>query len=138
MSKNKTPKPQYPFRSKASIVAQINTDTGFALQCLSIMHDRQTSAEQDKKTTINKNKRGFMSSHAVTGSTLAVKVKSGEGLTAEETEKAVAIASRYGKQLAEHFRAEQIRANPELNAVAAMFSANVEIEGDEPAEETEA
>lgn len=126
-TKNKTLKPQYPFRSKASIIAQIETDNSFMLECLQVMHARQTEYEQETKQTVNKNRRGFMSSHAVNGTTLAVKAKN-EGLTAEELEKARSIVCRYGKQLAEHFRAEKIKADPSLNAVAAMFSASVEID----------
>ncbi len=119
------PKPQYPFRSKSSIKEDIETSDSFMLSCLQIMLDRQTDFEQESKSTVVKNRRGFMSSHAVVGTALAVKATT-EGLNAEETDKARSIVLRYTKQLAEHFRAADIAANPELKAVAAMFSADVD------------
>lgn len=116
----KAPKALYPFRSKASIATQLATDDAFVLSCLAIMYARQTDYEQQTKSTLNKNRRGFMSSHAVNGSALAQKAAT-EGLDAEEAERAKAIVCRYTKQLAEHFRSEALRADPSLAAVAAVF-----------------
>lgn len=113
----------YPFRTKKSILAQIAEDDGFAASCLGIIYDRQTSEEQEAKTTKSRNARGFMSSHAVRGSELALKLRSGEAMTDEDTALVRKLALSYGKQLAAHFRAEQIEANPELAAVAKVFSA---------------
>lgn len=113
----------YPFRSKRSILDQVATDDAFALHCLCLLHDRQTEVEQATKTTKSKNRRGFMSSHAVRGCELAEKVKGGDPLTDEEMGLARAITGRYGKQLAAHFRAEVIEASPELAKVAEVFSA---------------
>jgi hypothetical protein len=113
----------YPFRTKKDILAQVAADDAFAKSCLCVIYDRQTSVEQELKTTKSRNARGFMSSHAVRGSELAVKVKSGEELTDEEMDKARTLALSYGKQLAAHFRAEQIAAQPELAEVARVFSA---------------
>lgn len=113
----------YPFRTKKDILAQVAADPDFAKQCLVVIYDRQTGEEQEQKTTKSRNARGFMSSHAVRGSELAVKIKSGETLTDEESAMATALAGRYGKQLAAHFRAEQIAAQPELAEVAKVFSA---------------
>jgi len=112
----------YPFLSKAQIAARLAADTAFMLECLQIMYSRQTSFEQEAKETRERNRRGFMSSHAVNGSLLAVKAKA-EGLSEEETEKARGIVSRYTKQLASHFRQEAVRENPALQAVATLFSA---------------
>lgn len=110
----------YPFLSKAQILARVGTDDAYMIRCLGIMYDRQTASEQEKKTTESRNRQGFMSSHAVNGSILAVKAR-GEGLNAEEIGRARAIVVRYGKQLAEHFRDEKISEDPSLAAVAAMF-----------------
>lgn len=127
-----TPKPakakkakvgSYPFRSKRSILEQVATDDAYALHCLCILHDKQTEHEQATKSTKSKNRQGFMSSHAVRGCELAEKVKSNEPLSDEEMGLARAITGRYGKQLAAHFRAEVIAANPELAKVAEVFSA---------------
>ena len=113
----------YPFRTKKDILAQVQTDGAFAQGCVGIIYDRQTSEEQVEKTTKSRNARGFMSSHAVRGSELALRLRSGEEVSEEDAAAAVVLASRYGKQLAAHFRAEQIASSPELQAVANVFSA---------------
>lgn len=122
MATNKV-KVQYPFRSKAQILAQVKEDDSFMLSCLGVLYARQTQHEQDTKSTLNRNARGFMSSHAVRGSELAVKAASGEALDGEQVAKARDIVSHYGKQLAAHFRAEAIEASPELAEIAKVFSA---------------
>jgi len=114
----------YPFRSKRSILDQVAADDAFMLHCLCVLHDRQTEHEQATKSTKSKNRRGFMSSHAVRGCELAEKVKGGDALTDEDTEKARTIVGRYGRQLAQHFREEAISANPDLAKAAEVFSAN--------------
>lgn len=125
----KTAKPKkakvgsYPFRSKRSILEQIAADDAFALHCLCILHDKQTEHEQATKSTKTKNRQGFMSSHSVRGCELAEKVKDNQALTDEEMGRTRSIVSRYGRQLAAHFRAEVIAGNPELAKVAEVFSA---------------
>ncbi len=113
----------YPFRTKNDILAQIQTDPVFAQGCVGIVYDRQTSEEQVEKTTKSRNARGFMSSHAVRGSELALRLRSGDKVSDEDAVAAVALASRYCKQIAAHFRAAQIASSPELQAVAEVFSA---------------
>ena len=112
----------YPFVTKSTIKAQIASSDAFVLQCLAVMYSRQTAHEQETKSTLNRNRAGFMSSHAVRGSVLAVKA-AGEGLTEEETDEARVLVGRYTKQLAAHFRAEAIAANPDLAEAARVFSA---------------
>jgi hypothetical protein len=114
-------KNSYPFRTKAQILAQLSTDDTFVIECLGILYNRQTSDEQERHDTKYKNRRGFMSSHAVNGCLLVEKMMRGEGWTPEESDKALAIVSRYGRQLATHFRAEQIKASPDLATQAACF-----------------
>jgi len=118
----KVPGPKYPFRSKASILEQLESDDSFVLACLQIMYERQTAHEQATLSTLNRNKAGFMSSHAVRGSALAVKAR-GEGLSGDELAMARGIVCRYTKQLAEHFRQVEITNNPELAEIAKIFSA---------------
>lgn len=110
----------YPFRTKAQIVALVERDDAFMLQCLVVLYDRQTQFEQDQKTTLDRNARGFMSSHSVNGSILAVAAAE-RALTTEEIDKARSIVVRYGKQLAAHFRAEEINSNPDLAQTGAVF-----------------
>jgi hypothetical protein len=111
----------YPFATKKQIKTQIEADPEFARQCLLVIHDRQTEVEQERKETINKNRRGFMSSHAVRGTTLALKIRSGEWLNPEEEGLVVSIASSYTKQLASHFRAAVLAEKPELAEQAKVF-----------------
>lgn len=113
----------YPFRTKAQIRQQIQEDEAFALHCLGVIYDRQTEHEQENKTTKSRNARGFMSSHAKAGSELGAKIKAGEELSCEEVAQATALAGRYVKQLAAHFRAEQIAGDPALGKVAEVYSA---------------
>jgi hypothetical protein len=112
----------YPFETKAQILAS-QADFSTCLEHLGQLYDAQTSEEQDAKDTRVKNARGFMSSHAVTGSTLAVKARSGEELTPEEQDKVRQIVKRYGKQLAAFSRKAAMEANPALKAIAEIFSA---------------
>lgn len=112
----------YPFESKAQILAA-QEDFAVCKGHLLSLYAAQTDDEQKDEDTKFKNRRGFMSSHAVTGSKLAVKVKSGEELTEEEEGKVRNIVARYGKQLAAFAREAKIAANPELKAIADIFSA---------------
>jgi hypothetical protein len=111
----------YPFLTKAQISAQIEGSFSFACSVIGILYDRQTAHEQDTKSTLTKNRRGFMSSHAVHGSRIAQALRSGETLSDEDVVRVQTIAPRYTKQLAEHFRAQAIEADPTLAAQAACF-----------------
>lgn len=112
----------YPFQSKAQILAA-QTDFAVCVSHLLSLYAAQTADEQAEENTKFKNRRGFMSSHAVTGSKLAVKIKSGEELSDEDVSKVRSIVCRYGKQLAAFSREEAMAANPELRAIADIFSA---------------
>jgi hypothetical protein len=114
-------KKSYPFLTKAQIADSIANDFGFAQTVITTLYDRQTAFEQESKSTLNKNRRGFMSSHAVNGSKLALKIRSGEELTDEDVVLVRTIAPRYTKQMADHFRAAAIEADPTLAVKAACF-----------------
>ena len=114
---------RYPFASKSEIKARITNDPAFAITCLVTLYGLQTEHEQATKTTVNKNHRGFMSSHAVNGCKLAEKMIAGETLTDEETAKATEMVSHYSKQLARHLRDEAVAENPDLAKEAAVFFA---------------
>ncbi len=121
-AKKEKPAPRnYPFMTKAQISAKIEADFGFACQAIEILYDRQTKHEQDTKSTLNKNRRGFMSSHAVHGSRIAQLIRSGAVLEDADKDRVMEIAPRYTKQLAEHFRSAAIEANPALAEQAACF-----------------
>lgn len=112
----------YPFKTKAQILAA-QADFEVCKQDLITLFKLQTEDEQDTKTTRHKNRRGFMSSHAVNGTLLARKVIAKEELTEEDEAKIRSIVGRYGRQLAAHSRQQAMEANPELRAIAQTFSA---------------
>ena len=97
----------YPYVTKSEVKARLETDPDFRVSALLVLYKRQTEDEREAKDTKWKNRRGFMSSHAVNGSRLAEKVICGEELTEEDHGKIEAIVTRYSKQLAAHYRAEQ-------------------------------
>jgi hypothetical protein len=114
----------YPFVTKAQIKAQLETDAEYRHQAMVILFTLQTEYEQQTSTTLNKNRQGFMSSHAVHGTRIARLIKAGEPLSAEDEARVDAIAPRYSRQLAVFWRAKEIADNPALKAVAALFSAD--------------
>jgi hypothetical protein len=124
--KTKAPKAErvkynYPFETKAQILAS-QSDLAVCKSHLITLFQAQTADEQDTQDTKYKNRRGFMSSHAVTGSQLALKVIAGEDLSEEEEAKVRNIVSRYGRQLAVFSREAAIAANPDLVSIAKVFS----------------
>jgi len=114
----------YPFVSKSTIKARLAAEPEFRKDAMVMLYDMQTAHEQSTKSTLNKNRVGFMSSHAVKGSTVAVKIKAGEPLSDEDLAVIDTIAPRYSRQIALHFRASAIAADPELAKTAALFSAD--------------
>jgi hypothetical protein len=113
----------YPFLSKAQIKARLDSDPGFCREVMCVLLKLQTEHEQATETTLNRNRQGFMSSHAVHGTRIAKKILSGEPLSGDEDAKVAEIAPRYSRQMACYFRARAIAEQPELAAVAALFSA---------------
>lgn len=111
----------YPFVTKAQLAGRIATDDDFVKECLVIMYRRQTTDEQEEKDTKYRNKRGFMSSHAVRGTELALKVVADEWINPEEMELARSIVKSYTKQLAGHFRTQTLAERPELADQAKVF-----------------
>jgi hypothetical protein len=108
---NANPSNSYCFVTKAQVKDRIESgDTGFLVTCLLVLYRRQTEDEQATKDTKYKNKRGFMSSHAVHGTRIAEELAAGlsfEQLTEADQGRVQNMVPRYIKQLAGHFRAEQ-------------------------------
>lgn len=114
----------YPFLTKTEIRNRIASgEAPFIVECLLAIANRQTEDEHDAKATRWKNRRGFMSSHAVNGTKLADKALSGEAFSEEDLGKAGSMVSHYTKQLAAHFRQKAVAEDPELEAAARLFSA---------------
>lgn len=112
---NSNPTNSYCFVTKAQVKARIEEgEPSFLLTCLAILYRRQTEDEQMTKDTKYKNKRGFMSSHAVHGTRIAESVaqyddpdEAWASLSEADRGRVEAIVPRYVKQLTGHFRAEQ-------------------------------
>jgi len=115
----------YPFRSRNSIKEQLFTDVEFRKSVMVMLFDKQTQHEQNTASTLNKNKVGFMSSHAAHGTRIAKAIKAGEALTDRDHDLVDAIAPRYSRQVALFLREQAIAADPSLNEVARTFSAAV-------------
>jgi hypothetical protein len=113
----------YPFVTKTQLKTRLATDAAFRCEAMAILHTLQTEYEQGTRSTRDKNRQGFMSSHAVNGSRVAEKIKAGTELDAADWGYVDAIAPRYTRQLAVYFRAKMLLEQPELQAVAALFSA---------------
>ena len=113
----------YPFVTKSSLKIRLNSDPTFRLEAMVILYALQTGWEQDTSSTKDKNRQGFMSSHAVNGSRVARKILWNEELSPEDEAHVASIAPRYTRQLAVYFRAKAIAEQPELQAVATLFSA---------------
>jgi len=111
----------YPFATKREIKERIEADPEFAAECLLVVYQRQTDDEVAERDTKWKNRRGFMSSHAVHGTRISELILAGEELESEDEGRMMAMAVSYSKQLAAHFRTIQLRENPELAAQAAKF-----------------
>jgi len=114
----------YPFVTKAMLKARLEAEPAFRHQAMLILFALQTAHEQATDTTLNKNRQGFMSSHAVHGGRIARLIGAGETLSPEDEARVDSIAPRYTRQLAVYFRAQAIAENPALKAVAALFSAD--------------
>jgi hypothetical protein len=104
---NDKPQVQYPFTTKKQIADRVATSDKFAVQCLEILRERTATRKPGQKSY------GFMSSH----------VKKAAALEHKDLEGIRALVGSYTKQLAAHFRAEEIAENPELEEVAKIFSA---------------
>lgn len=111
----------YPFQTKAQIKDRLSFDDSFVLACVLVMDARQTEDEQESRETKWRNRRGWMSSHAVHGSRIAALVRSGEDLSEEDSRRAREMVSRYTKQLASHFRQVASEEDPSLKEAGSVF-----------------
>jgi hypothetical protein len=111
----------YPFVTKAQLKERLTTDHDFACKAMVILFALQTAYEQSTDSTLDRNRQGFMSSHAVHGSRIARAISAGEVISEEDHARVDVIAPRYSRQLAVYFRAEAIASQPALAAAGAVF-----------------
>ncbi len=114
----------YPFATKAQIKAEL--DASFDVRCWAMitLYRMQTSYEQDTVKTVVKNRQGFMSSHTVNGSKVALKLINKEELDDTDVELINKIAPRYSRQLAVIARDAALETDPTLAEKASVFFSN--------------
>lgn len=112
----------YPFATQKDIVNQLATDSAFRLECLEILCRRQTTDELEEKATKYTNKRGLRCSESVWMPELLANLKNDpEAVTGEALSRLATTLPKYRKQLAAHFRNEQLNNDPSLATQAAKF-----------------
>lgn len=128
-----TIKGAYPFESAASVKAQLESDPVCQIETMILLFQWQTPHEKATGSTLNRNGTGFMSSHAANGKKIVEKIQmsgltpiqllASDVLDSDDWVMIGKIAPRYSGQVARYRRALKIEANPELRAIAALFSA---------------
>jgi hypothetical protein len=124
----------YPFVGEKAVRARLENDPDLRTLVAVTMFHLQTDAEQAKRETIEKNKRGLMSSHAASASKLiqslilgaspdeALEYRcDGQKFTGHEAF-LQHIGGRYAKQTSVCLRTWAMAENPELAVTAQMFS----------------
>lgn len=111
----------YPFTSRKDMKASLDSSFEVRSQAMVTLFTNQTAHEQDTKSTVVKNRVGFMSSHAVKGSAVALKLIAGEALTDDDVDTINKIAPRYSRQLAVLARNVALASDPTLADQAALF-----------------
>jgi hypothetical protein len=117
--------PSYPFVGKNAVKATLLANTEVQHLTLQLMYLLQTDEEQKAKDTEVRNRCGFMSSDAYTGSLLAEKLLLGMELEGEEVAKAERIATKYSKQLSQQLVRHACAQDARLAAYAITFSIKV-------------
>jgi hypothetical protein len=114
--------PLYPFVGVKAVKARLEADPVVQEATVVMLYFLQTQDEQQAKDTHHKNKAGFMSSDAFTGTRLAEKLVNGLELEADEEDRVARIATKYSKQLSIQLRRVAMEQDPRLAAYAVTFS----------------
>jgi len=123
----------YPFVGEKAVRARLEADDDLRVVNAVLMYHLQEAFEQSSKETKDKNRRGYMSSHARTATTivqsLLLGVEPADGTFSADGSKfegwqsyLTHIGGRYAKQLAVSLRTHAIIQDPALGITAAMFS----------------
>ena len=125
---------QYPFVGEKTVRAALEADENLRIANAFLMFHLQTEFEQATKETKDKNRRGFMSSHAGTGTKIVQAMLDGGTLDPDQEYKVDGlrligheaflrhVGGRYAKQLSVSLRVLAIQREPELGVTAQMFS----------------
>ena len=125
---------QYPFVGEKGVRRALDDRPELKMVNAILMYWLQTENEQATKSTVVKNRRGLMSSHAATASKVIEAVLAGADLDPDQVYKADGasftgtsaylehVGGRYAKQLSVALRSWAIAQEPELGVTAGMFS----------------
>jgi hypothetical protein len=117
--------PAYPFVGKKQVKARLTEDEDLRVVAFVTLFHLQTADEQAVRDTKDRNKRGFMSSHAWHGTRIAEELIASEGrldvLAPEDQERVHKYAVSYSRQMANALRSYAIQQNPELGVSAGAF-----------------
>ena len=113
---------QYPFVGAKAVKAKLESCSETRQVAFMTLFHLQTEHEQAVGDTKDRNKQGFMSSHAWHGARIAKAILAGETVSAEDQDRIDAYSVRYSKQMAVALRNHAIAAEPELGAIARQFS----------------
>lgn len=112
----------YPFVGQKAVKAKLEASRDMRELAFVALFHLQTDFEQDKGETKDRNKRGFMSSHAWHGARIAKALIAGETISQEDSDRVDEYSVRYSKQMTAALRTEAIRQEPELGITATQFS----------------
>lgn len=113
---------QYPFVGAKAVKAKLENCRETREVAFMTLFHLQTQHEQEAGDTKDRNKQGFMSSHAWHGARIAKALLAGETISAEDQDRIDQYAVRYSKQMAVALRNHAIAAEPELGEIARQFS----------------
>jgi len=111
----------YPFKTKAQIKSELEGNLEKCECAIALLFQKQTEWEQSASATKDRNRVGFMSSHAVRGSRIARAVLAGEPLNDADALWCLETAPRYTRQLAIFEREAALEENPALAPLAKVF-----------------
>lgn len=114
--------PLYPFVGVKAVKARLEADPTVQQATIAMLYFLQTDDEQQAKDTHHKNRAGFMSSDAHTGTKLAEKLILGLELSPDEEDRMARIATKYSKQLSVQLRRVAMEQDARLAAYAVTFS----------------
>lgn len=113
---------RYPFMSRKQVKERILRDGSFARECALVLQQR--TDERDAGRAPEGRSWGWMSSQRATAGKMVIRLRA-RTLSAADESKLAKIVAGYGRQLADHFRTQELRRRPELAEVARVFGLGV-------------
>jgi hypothetical protein len=114
----------YPFVTRRQIIARLGRDPEFARTCLTILHRRFVDRD------ILSPPAGWMASDVKRAEKLYKQVSAGDA-SAANLALATTLVQKYARQLARHFRDEELSRNPALKPLAAVYGIRPTVEDEE-------